>query len=247
MAKLVYTFHGFLSPISTTYTIREPSNLFTTFVLMLIVIILSFVEWQHGWGVFCMCEDELFTCTANVHFSWLFVSHFYIHHLWTFKLVHHLWFDANSHNFEFRWATTWLRCVLYTCEDELFTCTAKLVYTFHGFLSPISTYTIREPSNLFTTFVLMLIVIILSFVEWQHGWGVFCMCEDELFTCTANVHFSWLFVSHFYIHHLWTFKLVDHFYFDANSHNSAFRWVATWLRCVVKDAYGIACHWVLIY
>ena len=73
------------------------------------------------------------------------------------------------------------------------------VYTFHGFLSPVSTYTIREPSNLFTIFVLMLIVIILSFVEWRHGWGMFCTCEGEDFTCTAKCTFFmafWLLILH---------------------------------------------------
>ena len=104
--------------------ICERSNLFTTFVLMLIIIILSFIEWRHGWSMFCACEDELFTCTA----------------------------------------------------DRL--------YTFYSFLALNSSH-ICEPSNLFTTFVLMLIII-LSFVKWRHGWSTLCACEDELFTCTAE-------------------------------------------------------------
>ena len=64
------------------------------------------------------------------------------------------------------------------------------VYTIRSFLSLDSAYIIYEASNLNTTFVLMLIVIFLSFVDWRHGWGVFCTCECELFTCTAKcTHF----------------------------------------------------------
>ena len=43
------------------------------------------------------------------------------------------------------------------------------VYQFHSFLAWNSTHIISEASNLVTTFVLMLIVMVLSFVDWRHG------------------------------------------------------------------------------
>ena len=43
------------------------------------------------------------------------------------------------------------------------------VYPFHSFLAWNFTHIISEASNLVTTFVLMLIVIAFSFVDWRHG------------------------------------------------------------------------------
>ena len=43
------------------------------------------------------------------------------------------------------------------------------VYPFHSFLVLNSTHIISEVSNFVTAFVLMLIVIVLSFVDWRHG------------------------------------------------------------------------------
>ena len=48
-------------------------------------------------------------------------------------------------------------------------CTAINVYPFHSFLALNSTLIISEASDLVTTFVLMLIVMVLSFVDWRHG------------------------------------------------------------------------------
>ena len=112
----VYTFHSFLS-LNSTYITSELPNLFTIFVLMLTVISLSFSGWRHGRGVFCTCENETHV-RQSVHFSQLFGPQFYIHHLWTIKLVHHLCFDAISHNM-FRRLATWLRCVLYMWEWDI--------------------------------------------------------------------------------------------------------------------------------
>ena len=53
---------------------------------------------------------------------------------------------------------------------------------FHTFLGLISTHIISKTSNLTTTFVLMLIIMLLSFVEWRHGLGVFLTCEEGVFT-----------------------------------------------------------------
>ena len=89
---------------------------------MLIIIVLSFVNWRHGRGVFSTCENEGFTY-PSVYGN---------------------------------------------------------VYTFHSFLALNSTYIISEASNFTTIFVLMLIIIILSFVDWRHGGGVFHTCENEL-------------------------------------------------------------------
>ena len=43
------------------------------------------------------------------------------------------------------------------------------VYPFNSFLALNSTHIISEASKLVTTFVLMLIVMVLSFVDWRHG------------------------------------------------------------------------------
>ena len=43
------------------------------------------------------------------------------------------------------------------------------VYTFHSFLALNSTHIISEALNSYTIFVLMLIIIVLSFVDWRHG------------------------------------------------------------------------------
>ena len=44
-----------------------------------------------------------------------------------------------------------------------------VMYTFHSFLALNSTHIIPEASNFTTIFVLMIIIIILSFVDWRHG------------------------------------------------------------------------------
>ena len=58
--------------------------------------------------------------------------------------------------------------VFRTCENEGFTCTCTYgkVCTFRSFLGLNSTQIISEPPNLVSTFFLMLLVIILSFVDW---------------------------------------------------------------------------------
>ena len=61
MLSIEYTFDSLLSLNSTNLTSEAP-NLISTFVFMLIIIFLSFVDWRLGWAVFCMGEDELFTC-----------------------------------------------------------------------------------------------------------------------------------------------------------------------------------------
>ena len=52
---------------------------------------------------------------------------------------------------------------------ELFTCSQQCVYTFGSFLALNSTHFTSEAPNLISTFVFMLIFIILSFVEWRRG------------------------------------------------------------------------------
>ena len=73
-----YIFYYRFLALSFTHNIHEAPNLISTFVLMLIIIILSFVDWRHGGGVFHTCENELFTCTAECTHSagfWPSVSH----------------------------------------------------------------------------------------------------------------------------------------------------------------------------
>ena len=130
------------------------------------------------WGAFCACEDELFTCMyCKVYTLHSFLALNSSHIIWTFNFVH-IGLDANSHNSEFGWEATWLRCIL--CMWGLnFACTAECTL-FYSFLA-LNFSHICEPSNLFT---LVLIPI---------------------------------------------------------SHNSEFRWVATWLRCILYT-WGWAFH-----
>ena len=231
----VYTFHSFLA-LNYTHIICEASNLNTTFVLMLIVIFLSFIDWRRGWGVFCTREDELnFHMYGKVYtfHSLIFSSQFYTHHLWSFKLEHYLCFDANSHILEFCWLATWLRCVqcMWGWAFHMY----GKVYTFHSFLALNYTHIICEASNLNTTFVLMLIIILLSFVDWRRGcmrcilyvWG-----WSSFSHVWQSVHVSQVFSSQFYTH-LWSFKLEHYLCFDANSHILEFHRLTTWLRCVL--------------
>ena len=102
----MYTFHSFVA-LNSVYIISEASNCYTIFVLILIIIVLSFVDWRHGRGVFSTCEDEGFTY-PSVYGN---------------------------------------------------------VYTFHSFLALNSVHIISEASNCYTIFVLMLIIIVLSFVD----------------------------------------------------------------------------------
>ena len=227
----VYTFHRFLA-LNSTHIICEASNLNTTFVLMLIIILLSFVDWRRG-------------CMRCILYVWGWAFHMYgkVYTFHSFLALNstHIICEASNLNTTFvlmliviflsfiDWRRGW--GVFCTHEDEFNFHMYGKVYTFHSFLALNSTHIICEASNLNTTFVLMLIVIFLSFVDWRHGWGVFSTCEDELFTCT--VHVSQLFSSQLYTHHLWSFKLEHYLCFDANSHNLEFHWLTTWLRCVL--------------
>ena len=49
-----------LFALNQTHIIYEAPNMISTFVLMLPVIILTFIDWRHGWGVFM--HINWFTC-----------------------------------------------------------------------------------------------------------------------------------------------------------------------------------------
>ena len=101
-----YTFHSFLA-LNSTYIISEVPNLTSIFVLMLIIIILSFIN----------SGDMAEVCSVHVRKS---ISHAYIY---------------------------------------------GKRYTFHSFLALNSTHINSEAPNLISTFVLILIVIIPSFIN----------------------------------------------------------------------------------
>ena len=128
-------------PLNSTHIVFEASNLTSTFVLMLIIIILSFIDWQQGWGVFGTWEDE--------HVCMHSFSAINLTHLWSFKLDQYICVDAN-HNLEFRWLATWLRCVLYMWRWAFHMYSKE--YTFHRFLALNSTHIIFEALNLINTF-----------------------------------------------------------------------------------------------
>ena len=102
VANCTYRFHNFLA-LNSTHIISEVLNLTSTFVLMLIVIILSFIN----------SGDMVEACSVHVRMSishicihlWqmvqisqLFGPQFYTHHLRSSKFDQYLCFDVNSHN-----------------------------------------------------------------------------------------------------------------------------------------------------
>ena len=130
----LYTFHSFLA-LNSTHINSEAPNLISTFVLMLIVTILSFIH----------SSDMVEVCFVHVRKS---ISHICIH--------------------------------IY-CKR----------YTFHSFLVLNSTHIISKVPNSTSTFVLMLIIIILSFIN----------SGDMVEVCSVHVRKS---ISHMLIHLLQT-------------------------------------------
>ena len=164
--------------LNSTHIISEALNSYTIFVLLLIIIVLSFVDWRHGWGVFSTCEDEGFTYPSvygNVYTFQCFLALNSTHIIseasnsYTTFVLMLIIIILSFVNWRHGWG------VFFTCENEGFTYPSVYsnVYTLHSFLALNSTLIISEASNFTTTFVLMLIIIVLSFVNWRHGWGVF--------------------------------------------------------------------------
>ena len=97
-------------------------------------------------------------------------------------------------------------------------------YTFHSFLALNSTYINSEAPNLISTFVLMLIVIILSF---NNSGDMVEVCSVHVRMNISHicihlwqtVQISQLFGPQFYTHHLRSSKFDQYHCFDANSHN----------------------------
>ena len=94
------------------------------------------------------------------------------------------------------------------CEEEHFTYAYIYCkrYTFHSFLALNSTHIISEVPNLTSTFVLMLIVIILSFIN----------SGDMVEVCSVHVRKS---ISHIliYIYGKHTFTYTFHSFLALNS------------------------------
>ena len=117
-------------------------------------------------------------------------------------------------------------------------CTAKCTLCIAFWLLILHT---SEPSILFTTLVWMLIVIILSLVEKRHGWGAFCACEDWISHVRQSLHFFYSFLALNFSHICEPSNLFTTLVLMPISHNSEFRWVATWLRCILY-MWGWAFH-----
>ena len=91
---------------------------------------------------------------------------------------------------ECRHLMTRLRCVLYGWGWD-FHMSGK-VQNFGTFLPPTSTRNVSEGPNSTSTFVFVLIFIFIFLcvdIGWR-GCGVFCMCEDEIFTCLIKCSLS---------------------------------------------------------
>ena len=183
MYASMYTFRSFLA-LNSTHVISEASNLTITFVLTLLIIIVSFVDWVEVYLVHVMMRiSHVYTNTHFIAF-WLLILHSGASNL--------IWPPPKFHG-----QVTWSRCVPYMWGWGLHMYVN--MYTFLSFLALNYTHIISEASNLTTTFVLTLLIIILSFKDRRHGWGVFRTSEDRIFTCTSMcTHFVpfWLLIPH---------------------------------------------------
>ena len=148
----------------TTHFITEASNLTTILTLTLLIIILSFVDWWRGRGVFLTCEGEILLVSRYVHFLKVYGTHYYTLHHWSLKLDHHSYFDTTNHNSKFRRLVTWSRCVPNMWGWDF---TRKSICAlFECFTGLITTHFIAAASNLTTILTLTLLIIILSFLDW---------------------------------------------------------------------------------
>ena len=105
---------------------------------MLILIILSFIDWRCGWGVFCTCEYEHFTCTCIYGKECTFDSFFALnsthiiyegsnlinaldHRYFRLRIISMPWYDANTNNPEFYWLVS-IAPIGCTCVGGIVTC-----------------------------------------------------------------------------------------------------------------------------
>ena len=75
------------------------------------------------------------------------------------------------------------------CEHFTYTYIYGKLYTFRSFWALISIQITSEAPNLIVTINLMLIIIILNFINWRHGWGVFYIWVNISNTFKTNYTF----------------------------------------------------------
>ena len=138
---------------------------------------------------------------------------------------------------ECRHLMTRLRCVLYGWGWD-FHMSGK-VQNFGTFLPPTSTRNVSEGPNSTSTFVFVLIFIFIFLcvdIGWR-GCGVFCMCEDEIFTCLIKCSLSAAFcLLNPHETSIIRSKHDKYLCFPTiiiNIHILVCRHRATWLRCVL--------------
>ena len=95
-------FHSFLA-LNSTHINSEAPNLISTFVLMLIVIILSFINSGDMVETYSVHVRKSIShmhihLRQTVHISQIFGSQFYTHHLRSSKFDQYLCFVANNNN-----------------------------------------------------------------------------------------------------------------------------------------------------
>ena len=155
---------------------------------MLKVINLSLFDWRYFLSVFCTCKYA-YSCSYGKWYT--------IHSPFALNSTHMIFELANLISIFVQmlvvqklslvgWRCDW--GVLYTCRYENFTCSYSFGkrYTIHSLFALNSTDIISELSNLISTFVQMLVVLNLSFVDWWCDWGMFCTCECENFTYSCS-------------------------------------------------------------
>ena len=191
-----YTFHSFLA-LNSTRIILEVPNLTSTFVLMLIIIILSFIN----------SGDMVEVCSVHARKS---ISHMHIHlrkrytfHIFLALNTTHTISEAPNFNSTFNLMQIVRILSFINSGDMVEVCSVHVRksishiciyiygkrYTFHSFLALSSTHINSEAPILISTFVVILIVIILSFIN----------SGDVVEVCSVHVRMS---ISHICIH-LW--------------------------------------------
>ena len=154
-------------------------NLISTFVMMLLVVILNFIEWLR--------HILYMWAWAELHCNY---SKWYSFHSFLAPTSTRITCEVPNLISTFVLMLIVLsfidwRCGI--CEHEYFTCIYGKRYTFHSFLALNSTRIICEVPNLISTVVVMLIVMI---IDWWFGWGMFCTCVHENLTCIYRERYT---------------------------------------------------------
>ena len=120
--------------------------------------------WLITWLRCVLCVGMRYTAFHTlVDCTHLFISYFYTLSLWNSKLVQYFCLHDTNDIQEFGWLTTWLRGILCVREwgTQLFTCSIDCTHSI-AFSVFISTSFVFEAPNLYSTFVFILLMILVN-------------------------------------------------------------------------------------